>query len=134
MNTTAQQTTAADQTIHFCEDCGNLLYSFCLVAHTEGPADKRSLEIVSAYHADDCAWVARAKASLVERDARLSQGYNFLGTIQLDGGNVATIEFKFGGRAMGFLATVKSASGEFVEKGFFSGEQYARDWAQRAKA
>jgi len=128
MNTTAQQTTA-DQTIHFCEDCGNLLYNFCLVAHVEGPADKRSLEIVAAYHADDCVWVAGAQAKLDERAKRLNQGYNYLGTMQLASGNVATIEFKFGGRGMGVLATIKTASGYLVEKGFFSGEDYARNWA-----
>ncbi len=54
-------TTAA---IHFCEDCDKMLYSFCLVAHVHGPADLRSLEIVSAHHAKDCAWVARAAEKL----------------------------------------------------------------------
>lgn len=129
MNTTAQQTTA-DQTIHFCEDCNSMLYSFCLVAHTHGPADKRSLEIVSEYHAAGCAWVARAQAKLDEQAARLAQGYNFIETVQLAGGNTATIEFKFGGRGIGFLATVKRSGGEVVDSALFSAEHYARDWAQ----
>lgn len=62
MHTTQTKTESA--TIHFCEDCDSMLYSFCLVAHVHGPADMRSLEIVQKYHTKDCAWVTRAAAGL----------------------------------------------------------------------
>ncbi len=64
METTGKNHLITDRVTHFCEDCHSMLYSFCLVAHVHGPADARSLEIVSKYHTQGCAWVARAASSL----------------------------------------------------------------------
>lgn len=68
-------------------------------------------------------------ALTAEISSRLEQGYNFIERLTLAGGATATIEFKFGGRSMGTLATIRSASGNVIDKGFFSTNEYARDWA-----
>lgn len=64
LDPTPRTATESAPSIHFCEDCGELLYAFCLVAHVHGPADARSLEIVRRYHAEGCAWVARAEKAV----------------------------------------------------------------------